>query len=64
MREDRVRRDEALHSRLQRRLLEFEQFQWEGRRSLALAAGKEILAEFGFDLLADDAEPEWVYVSG
>ncbi|MBX3381817.1 MAG: hypothetical protein IT368_05940 [Candidatus Hydrogenedentes bacterium] len=62
--EDRVRQDDALHARLQRRLLEFEQLQWEGRRSLALEAAMEILAEFGFDLAADEGEPDWVDVGG
>lgn len=62
--QDRVREDPALHGRLQRRLLEFEQLQWEGRRALALDAATEILAEFGFDLVADDAEPAWVDVAG
>lgn len=62
--QDRVREDPALHGRLQRRLLEFEQLQWEGRRALALDAGREILAEFGFHLVADDAKTEWVDVTG
>lgn len=63
-REDRVRQDEVTHARLQQRLLAFEQLLWEGRRSLALEAAKEILAEFGFDLAANEAEPDWVDVGG
>lgn len=64
VREDRVRQDEVTHACLQRRLLAFEQFLWEGRRSLALEAAKEILGEFGFDLAADEGEPDWVDVDG
>lgn len=62
--EDRIRQDEAVHGRLQRLLLDFDRLLWEGRQSLALKASGEILAEFGFEMQADEGEAEWVRVSG